>query len=177
MDQRRLNRPAPGGDIISFARTGELLLSLQADAHDNRIRNLPMTEPDRKPLIYVFDDNEAMRTLIRMHLQRAGYEVRVFEDAVEGGQAMLEFPPDLLISDVNMPYMDGLEFLGAMRTDPRVARVPTIMLTSRTDAETEMAAANAGAARFLTKPLRQDHLLQSVQQVLSKTRIGGVLPG
>lgn len=135
-----------------------------------------MSEPDRKPLIFVFDDNEAIRSLIRIHLQQAGYAVRAFEDAVEGGKAMLESPPDLLISDVNMPYMDGLAFLGVMRTDPRVARVPTILLTSRTDEETEMAAANAGAARFLTKPLRRDDLLQAVQQVLSRSRVGGVLP-
>ena len=135
-----------------------------------------MSEPERKPLIFVFDDNEAIRTLIRLHLQQEGYEVRDFEDAVAGGQAMLETPPDLLISDINMPYMDGLEFLGAMKTDARVARVPTIMLTSRTDEETEMAAGNAGAARFLTKPLRRDDLLQAVAQVLSKSRVGGVLP-
>ncbi|MBK5104687.1 MAG: response regulator [Burkholderiales bacterium] len=139
--------------------------------------DLPMTDSDPKALIFVFDDNEAIRTLVRIHLQQAGYEVRVFEDAVEGGQAMLESPPDLLICDVNMPYMDGLAFLGAMKTDPRVAKVPAIMLTSRTDEETEMAAANAGAARFLTKPLRRDDLLQAVQQVLSRSRIGGVLPG
>ena len=135
-----------------------------------------MNEAERKALIYIFDDNEAIRSLIRIHLQQAGYAVRAFEDAVEGGRVMLESPPDLLICDVNMPYMDGLAFLGAMRTDPRVARVPTIMLTSRTDEETEMAAANAGAARFLTKPLRRDDLLQAVAQVLSKSRVGGVLP-
>ncbi|MBE0621760.1 MAG: DNA-binding response regulator, partial [Burkholderiales bacterium] len=52
-----------------------------------------MAESDRKPLIFVFDDNEAIRTLVRIHLQQAGYEVRVFEDAVEGGRAMLESPP------------------------------------------------------------------------------------
>jgi DNA-binding response OmpR family regulator len=139
--------------------------------------DFPMAEPDRKEIIFVFDDNDAMRTLVRLHLQQAGYEVRVFEDAVEGGRALLESPPDLLISDVNMPYMDGLEFLGAMKTDPRVARVPTIMLTSRTDEETEMAAANAGAARFLTKPLRRNDLIQAVEEVLSKKRVGGLLPG
>jgi len=111
-----------------------------------------MTEPDRKALIYVFDDDEAIRSLIRIHLQHAGYEVRVFEDAVEGGKAMLESPPDLLISDVNMPYMDGLEFLAAMKSDPRVAR-------------------------FLNKPLRSDDLLQAVQQVLSRVRVGSLLPG
>jgi len=135
-----------------------------------------MAEPDRKALIFVFDDNEAIRTLVRIHLQQAGYAVRVFEDAVEGGRAMLETPPDLLICDVNMPYMDGLEFLGAMKTDARVARVPTIMLTSRTDEDTEMAAANAGAARFLTKPLRRDDLIQAVAQVLSRRSVGGMPP-
>jgi len=131
-----------------------------------------MTEPERKALIFVFDDNEAIRTLIRIHLQQAGYEVRVFEDALEGGRALLESPPDLLISDVNMPYMDGLEFLGAMKVDPNVARVPVIMLTSRTDSDTEMAASNAGAACFLTKPLRRDDLLQAVEQTLSGKRVG-----
>lgn len=130
-----------------------------------------MTEPAGKASIFVFDDNEAIRTLVRIHLQQAGYEVRVFEDAVEGGRAMLDSPPDLLISDVNMPYMDGLAFLAAMRTDPRLARIPVIMLTSRTDAEAEMAAANSGAAQFLTKPLRRDDLLLAVQQVLSKAGI------
>ncbi|MBE0625926.1 MAG: response regulator [Burkholderiales bacterium] len=136
-----------------------------------------MTDSDRKALIFVFDDHEAIRTLVRIHLQQAGYEVRVFEDAVEGGQAMLESPPDLLVCDINMPYMDGLAFLAAMKTDPRVARVPTILLTSRTDEDSEMAAAEAGAARFLTKPLRRDDLLRAVQQVLSWSQLGGVLPG
>lgn len=131
-----------------------------------------MTEPDRKALIFVFDDNEAIRTLIRIHLQQAGYAVRVFEDALEGGRALLDSPPDLLISDINMPYMDGLEFLGAMKIDPSVARVPVIVLTSRTDSDTEMAASNAGAACFLTKPLRRDDLLQAVEQTLAGKRIG-----
>ena len=136
-----------------------------------------MAENEKKATIFVFEDNEVIRNLIRIHLQQAGYAVRAFEDAVEGGKAMLESPPDLLISDINMPYMDGLEFLGAMKTDPRVARIPTILLTSRTDEETEIAAANVGAARFLNKPLRKDDLLQAVEQVLSRSRVGSPLPG
>lgn len=136
-----------------------------------------MTDLHRKTLIFVIDDNEAMRTLIRLHLQREGYEVRAFEDALEGGRAMLDSPPDLLICDINMPYMDGLEFLAAMKSDPQTARIPTIMLTSRTDEETQTAAAIAGAVRFLTKPLKRDDLVQAVDQVLSRKRIGGLTFG
>ena len=136
--------------------------------------DLPVTASEQKALIFVFDDNEAIRTLVRIHLQQAGYAVRAFEDAVEGGRAMLDTPPDLLICDINMPFLDGLEFLVAMKTDVRVARVPTIVLTSRTDEDTEMAAANAGAAAFLTKPLRRGDLIRSVEQVLSRRRVGSM---
>jgi len=131
-----------------------------------------VTEPERKPLIYVFDDNEAIRLLVRIHLQQAGYEVRVFEDAVEGGKALLESPPDLLICDYEMPYMNGLEFLTAMNADARVGRIPTIMLTGRRDPETEMAASNVGVACFLTKPLRGDDLIGIVEKVLSGKLVG-----
>ena len=131
-----------------------------------------MAEPDRTKLIFVFDDNEAIRSLIRIHLQQAGYAVRVFEDAVEGGRAMLESPPDLLIIEFDMPYINGIEFLDAMKSDPRVARVPSIMLTGKRDGDLDMAASNAGAASFLTKPLRRDDLLQAVERVLSGKLVG-----
>ena len=125
-----------------------------------------MSETKRKSVIYVFDDNEVMRLLMRMHLENAGYEVHVFEDAVDGARAMLGSPPDLLISDVNMPYLDGLELLDALKTDTRTAKVPTIMVTSRTDPLTEMRAVEGGAARFLTKPLDRQLLLEAVEKVL-----------
>ena len=131
-----------------------------------------MTESERKALIYVFDDSEAIRMLLRIHLQQAGYEVRLFEDAVEGGKALLESAPDLLICDYEMPYMTGLEFLTAMQADARFARVPSIMLTGRRDPETEMAASNLGTACFLTKPLRRDELIHAVEQVLSGKLVG-----
>jgi len=131
-----------------------------------------MTESDRKALIYVFDDSEPIRMLLRIHLQQAGYEVRVFEDAVEGGKALLESAPDLLICDYEMPYMNGLEFLTAMKADARFARVPSIMLTGRRDPETEMEASNLGTACFLTKPLRHDELIHAVEQVLSGKLVG-----
>jgi DNA-binding response OmpR family regulator len=131
-----------------------------------------MNEPKRKALIYVFDDNDAIRMLLRIHLQQAGYEARAFEDAVEGGKALVEAPPDLLICDYEMPYMSGLDFIVAMKSDANLARVPTIMLTGRRDPDTEMAASNAGIACFLTKPVSRDDLLHAVEQVLSGKLVG-----
>ena len=118
-------------------------------------------------LIYVLDDNQVMCSLICMHLQNAGYRVQGFVDAVEGGKALMASPPDLLVLDIAMPYLDGLELLSAMRTDDKTRHIPTIMVTARTDSDAELAAKAAGALRYLTKPLQRQQLLDAVREVLA----------
>lgn len=124
--------------------------------------------PPKKPLIYVLEDNTLMLDLICLHLQQGGYEARGYADSMEGGRAMLAERPDLLVLDIGMPYLDGLELLGAMRADANTATIPTIILTSRTDARAEQEAHDAGAARYLTKPLQRQMLLDAVAEVLGK---------
>ena len=68
--------------------------------------------------ILIIDDNASFRELLRIMLSNEGYAVQVAEDAVEGGKAMLATQPDLVICDIDMPYMDGLELLAALREDP-----------------------------------------------------------
>jgi DNA-binding response OmpR family regulator len=118
-------------------------------------------------LIYVLEDNQVMCSLICMHLQNAGYRVQGYADAVEGGKALMASPPDLLVLDIAMPYLDGLELLAAMRTDDKTRHIPTIMVTARTDSDAELAAKAAGAARYLTKPLQRQQLLDAVREVLA----------
>lgn len=118
-------------------------------------------------LIYVLDDNQVMCSLICMHLQNAGYRVQGFVDAVEGGKALMASPPDLLVLDIAMPYLDGLELLSAMSTDDKTRHIPTIMVTARTDSDAELAAKAAGALRYLTKPLQRQQLLDAVREVLA----------
>lgn len=130
-----------------------------------------MPSPKTRPLIHVLDDNQVMCSLICMHLEAQGYEVRGFTDAVEGGRALLASPPDLLVLDIAMPYLDGLELLGAMRTDARTKAIPTIILTARTDSQAETGAKAAGAARFLTKPLQRQQLIDAVSEVLREAGV------
>lgn len=124
--------------------------------------------PARKPLIYVLEDNQVMCSLICLHLHQAGYEARGFEDSAEGGRAMLEQRPDVLVLDIGMPYLDGLELLNAMRTDDKTAGIPTIVLTARTDSRAEEQSWAAGARHFIVKPLQRQELLDAVADVLGE---------
>jgi CheY-like chemotaxis protein len=110
--------------------------------------------------ILVVDDNPNMRQLLEMHLRGAGYEVQLAEDGVTAGYCVLRNPPDLIISDVNMPHMDGFEFIAALRADPTLPRFPVIFLT--TAEEGEVRGRELGAVGYVAKPIRADKLLSLV---------------
>ena len=76
--------------------------------------------------ILIIDDDESMRELLRLHLSGAGYEVQLAEDAIAAGYLVLKNPPQLIISDVNMPHLDGFEFIEALRADKSVPEIPVI---------------------------------------------------
>jgi len=120
--------------------------------------------------ILVVDDDESIRDLLRLHLSAAGYEVQVADDAITAGYSVLRSPPDLIICDINMPHMDGFEFIAALRSDKSLPKIPVIFLTSVDDGD--LRGKELGAAGYVTKPVRADRLLSLVAQHVP----GGVLP-
>jgi len=112
--------------------------------------------------ILVMDDDEYMRELMGLHLSNAGYDVLVAEDAIVAGHLVLEKSPDLILADIEMPFMDGLEFVQALRADPSVSHTPVIFVSSRDDLED--LAKSFGAVAFLKKPVLADHLLAAIAQ-------------
>jgi CheY-like chemotaxis protein len=112
--------------------------------------------------ILVVDDEASIRELLRLHLSSAGYQVLVAEDAITAGYMVLRGPPDLIISDVNMPHMDGFEFIAALKSDKTLPHIPVIFLT--TMEEGDHRGKDLGAVGYLTKPVRSDRLLQMVAQ-------------
>ena len=110
--------------------------------------------------ILVVDDEASARDLLRLHLSAAGYEVLVAEDAIAAGYMVLRRPPDLIISDVNMPHMDGFEFIAALKSDKTLPYIPVIFLT--TMEEGDHRGKELGAVGYLTKPVRADYLLTMV---------------
>lgn len=119
--------------------------------------------------VLVVDDQNSVRQMTRMTLEQIG--VRVIHEAENGRTAMdtaaLQ-PLDLIISDYNMPEMDGLALLRAVRGHPSARKVPFILLTGRGDRELVVKAAQAGANNYLIKPFTADILRQKIEQVMGK---------
>lgn len=125
---------------------------------------------DKNIRILIIDDDVGFRDLLRLHLSAVGYKVQVAEDGVDGGRALLSNPPDLVISDVNMPFLDGFELLSLLHTDESTASIPVILLSGRSDGDTMAKAVELGAADYLTKPVTRDQLLESIEACLSRAR-------
>jgi CheY-like chemotaxis protein len=121
-----------------------------------------------KPRILIIDDNASFRELLRIMLSGEGYEVVVAEDAVDGGKAMLAGRFDLAICDIDMPYMNGLELLAALRADPNTATLKVVLLSGRQDIETLTRAEELGVLDYLIKPVTRERLLESINACLNK---------
>lgn len=107
------------------------------------------------------DDDRFIRYLLDRHLRKAGYEVFAAEDAVAAGRVIVERMPDLILCDVDMPFMDGYEFLSALRADPATRHIPVIFLTVNKSVGDR--AKQLGAAHLM-KPVMADELLRTVAQ-------------
>jgi DNA-binding response OmpR family regulator len=125
---------------------------------------------DKKTRILIIDDDVGFRDLLRLHLSAAGYQVQVAEDGVTGGRALLAQTPDLIVSDLNMPFLNGFELLSLLRSDAETASIPVILLSGRSDGDTMAKAVELGAADFLTKPVTRDQLLESIEACLVRTK-------
>lgn len=116
--------------------------------------------------VLVVDDDEVSRELLYLQLSSAGYKVLLAEDAMIAGHYVLDEHVDLLLADIDMPYMDGLDLVQAIRNDPAVSTMPVIFVTA--DGRHEPRARQLGARAFLRKPVRAEQLLAAVAEHSSK---------
>ncbi len=120
------------------------------------------------PDILIIDDDDFTRRLIAMKVSNAGYTVRDAADAVIGIQSVLDKHPDLILLDVHMPYMSGIEVLQALKGDTQSRDIPVIMLTADSDDNTWLEALRWGAADYLTKPFEEHELLETLKKWTTK---------
>jgi two-component system, chemotaxis family, chemotaxis protein CheY len=118
--------------------------------------------------ILIVEDSPTMCQLYRIVLGRGGTELVFANSGVEGlDQAAREPDTELFIVDINMPHMDGLEFLRRLRTDLGIRDVPAIVISTEGEESDRIAAREAGANAYLRKPWTPDQLLTAVREVVA----------
>lgn len=120
---------------------------------------------DDLPVMLIVDDNADIREYLSANF-KAGFNILTAHDGIEGLSKAIETIPDIILSDVMMPGMDGMEFCKAIKTDERTSHIPVVLLTAKHSDETRIDGYETGADAYLTKPFNI--------QVLS-SRIGNLL--
>jgi CheY-like chemotaxis protein len=99
-------------------------------------------------------------------LEKAGYRVRLASDGLEASEIVAQVGCHLIITDLEMPRMNGYELLAHLRQDPVTRRIPVLVVTSRAGAKHRDRAMKEGASGFLTKPVQEDQLIATVTSLL-----------
>jgi PAS domain S-box-containing protein len=134
---------------------------------------VPAETEDGRPRVLIADDNADMREYLTNLLRSSGYEVSDVADGQQALDAIRTQVPDLLISDVMMPELDGLELLTALRRDLRTAALPVLLLSARAGQEASIEGLQAGADDYLVKPFAAAELLARVRANIELARLRG----
>ncbi|WP_412061788.1 ATP-binding protein [Rubrivirga sp. IMCC45206] len=139
-------------------------------------RSRPATEADAadlddddRPLVLVVEDHPDLRAYLRTHLD-GRYRVAEAADGAEGIERARDLVPDLVLTDLMMPEVDGLGVLDALKRDVLTSHVPVVLLTARADAESQTAGFEGGADAYLAKPFDADVLLARVGGLIAQRR-------
>lgn len=118
--------------------------------------------------ILAVDDEQDLLDLIDYNLNKEGFEVLTARNGEEGIELAHNHHPDLILLDIMMPKMDGLETVEALRADERLNQIPVIFLTAREDEQTEIAGLDKGGDDYITKPISFSTLVSHIKAVLRR---------
>jgi two-component system alkaline phosphatase synthesis response regulator PhoP len=122
----------------------------------------------KKPTILLVDDDPDIREFVTFNLAKEGYNVVTAKDGAEGVEAVKKHRPDLVLLDVMMPGMDGIEACEAIRTNPDIASTLIAFLSARGEDYSQVAGFDAGADDYITKPIRPKVLVSRVKALLRR---------
>jgi chemosensory pili system protein ChpA (sensor histidine kinase/response regulator) len=141
---------APGAEAVAAG-------SIPSEAVDS-------VENDR--VVVVADDSISVRKFVGRMLEKAGYRVKLASDGLEASEIVAQFGCHLVVTDLEMPRMNGYELMAHLRQDPVTKRIPVLVVTSRAGAKHRDRAMKEGASAFLTKPVQEDQLVATVDELI-----------
>jgi DNA-binding NarL/FixJ family response regulator len=120
--------------------------------------------------ILLVDDDKTLQTVLTRYLEKRGYSVRVVTSGIQGLKLFSQDPPDIVVSDIMMPGMDGLEFCRRLRATKTGQLVPFLFLTAKKDLEDRIQGHYIGADDYVTKPFEPLELLAKIEAQLERSR-------
>ena len=118
--------------------------------------------------LLLVDDEPGLREAVQAYLEDSGFSVRAASNATEGWEMLQQMTPDLVISDIMMPQVDGYEFLRQMRDDDRFKALPVVFLTARGMTSDRIQGYDAGCDAYLSKPFDPDELVSIVTGIIKR---------
>ncbi len=124
-----------------------------------------------QPRILIAEDSPTQAEKLRHLLERNSYQVRAAANGRAALELLADFQPELVISDIVMPEMNGYQLCSRIKLDPRTRRIPVILLTSLSSSEDVLEGLDCGADYFITKPYSENYLITSIEQILLNRRL------
>ena len=165
---------ADDGDVMLVLELFELVQQYQRRDYQRRLGEQAGVKPKReRPTVLVVDDSLTVRKVTARTLERNNYDVVLARDGVEALGVLQDKFPDLVLTDIEMPRMDGFELLGAIRNDRTAADTPVIMISSRTGQKHRNRAEALGVSAYLGKPYTEMELIETIERLSPREVIEG----
>lgn len=123
--------------------------------------------------IMVVDDCQTTRKLLGHYLRSKGYSVVFAENGLDALEKLAATPVNLIVTDLNMPYMDGIELVKTLRADPAFSDMPILMVTTEEDDTEREKAVNAGTNGYLVKPVNAEAITRKIKDILKDIFVKG----
>jgi chemosensory pili system protein ChpA (sensor histidine kinase/response regulator) len=145
------------------------LLAREGAGRQVRRVQAPVAQPAAKnlPGVLIVDDALSVRTSLMQLVQDAGFRVQAARDGIDAIDTLGTFDADIVLTDLEMPNMNGIELTSHIRSREDLKAVPVIMITSRSQEKHRRLAEQAGVSRYITKPYNEGDLLQTIRQALA----------
>jgi YesN/AraC family two-component response regulator len=145
-------------------------LVLEGYEFDSKWENSDVEADNSAPLVLLVDDNEDVRSYLKSGL-KGKYQIAEAENGIEGIQKTHDLMPDLIITDIMMPEMDGIAFCKKIKTDLVSCHIPVILLTAKTSIEHRIEGLETGADSYIPKPFNPKHLLIRIEKLIELRQV------
>jgi signal transduction histidine kinase/DNA-binding response OmpR family regulator len=162
---------APMKEMAGLSEPKERLASIyNPSARDRKIPSEALMEESERPILLIVEDSHDLVDYLTA-LLKDDYHLEFAANGREGLQKALEFIPDIILSDVMMPEMDGIAMLERVKADQRTSHIPVVMLTAKADIESKLTGLSRGADAYLAKPFNEEELSIRLKKLIELRKV------